>query len=192
MKYKTYKPSLYPKWSTTPLRQWGFRQSLPISWTILKSDHVEKPVARSSFLSKLWYFSIHHLWLMNLYHKHKRDIKVLVMKEYLLNMNCCYMCLKIATFTYKLYTDITLFKHELMLHVFKGSNFCLQIIHWYDFIQAWTAVTCEILSSDLKFTMLFKSRLPDILVRKKLVHVLKEAVYSWLIYNLQITITSKQ
>jgi hypothetical protein len=37
---------------------------------------------------------------------------------------------------------------------------------------------CEILSSDLEFTMLFKSKLPDILVTKKLVHVLKEAVYS--------------
>ena len=32
-----------------------------------------------------------------------------------LNMNCCYM-------------------------FFKGSNFYLQIIHWYDFIQAWTDV----------------------------------------------------
>ena len=39
------------------------------------------------------------------------------------------MFLKLATFIYKLYTDITLFKHELMLHIFKGSNFYLQIIH---------------------------------------------------------------
>ena len=52
------------------------------------------------------------------------------------------MFLKLATFIYKLYTDITLFKHELMLHIFKGSNFYLQIIHWYSIIQAWTAVTC--------------------------------------------------
>ena len=51
-------------------------------------------------------------------------------------MNCCYMFLRVATFIYKSYTDMTLFKHELLLHVFKGSNFYLQIIHWYDFIQA--------------------------------------------------------
>ena len=72
---------------------------------------------------------------MNLYHKHKRDTKVLVLKEYLLNMNRCYMFLKVATWIYKLYTDMTSFKYELSLHVFKGSNFYLQIIHWYDFIQ---------------------------------------------------------
>ena len=36
---------------------------------------------------------------------------------------------------------MTLFKNELLLHVFKGCNFYLQIIHWYDFIQAWTDVT---------------------------------------------------
>ena len=29
------------------------------------------------------------------------------------------MFLKLATFMYKLYTDTTLFKHELMLHIFK-------------------------------------------------------------------------
>ena len=74
------------------------------------------------------------------------------------SMNCCYMFLRVATFIYKSYTDMTLFKHELMLqtflrwifikhelllHVFKGSNFYLQIIHWYgyDFIQAWIDVT---------------------------------------------------
>ena len=56
-------------------------------------------------------------------------------------MNCCYTFLKVATFIYKLYTDMTLFKYKVMLHVFKGSNFYLQINHWYDFIQAWTDVT---------------------------------------------------
>ena len=56
-------------------------------------------------------------------------------------MNWCYIFLKVATFIYKLYIDITLFKHELLLRVFTGKNFCLQIIRWYDFIQAWTDAT---------------------------------------------------
>ena len=56
------------------------------------------------------------LWQMNLYHKHKRDTEISVLNEYEFNMNCCYM-------------------------FFKGSNFYLQITHWYDFIQAWTDVT---------------------------------------------------
>jgi hypothetical protein len=42
------------------------------------------------------------LWLLNLYHKHKRDTKVLILDEYLINMICFYM-------------------------FFKGGNFYLQI-----------------------------------------------------------------
>ena len=70
-------------------------------------------------LFKVWMifrFVDSDLWQMNLYHKHKRDTEISVLNEYEFNMNCCYM-------------------------FFKGSNFYLQITHWYDFIQAWTDVT---------------------------------------------------
>ena len=70
-------------------------------------------------LFKVWMifrFVNSDLWQMNLYHKHKRDTEISVLNEYEFNMNCC------CTF-------------------FKGSNFYLQITHWYDFIQAWTDVT---------------------------------------------------
>ena len=30
--------------STTPLRQWGFRQCLPFSWTTLKGKHCRHPI----------------------------------------------------------------------------------------------------------------------------------------------------
>ena len=70
-------------------------------------------------LFKVWMifrFVNSDLWQMNLYHKHKRDTEISVLNEYEFNMNCCY------TF-------------------FKGSNFYLEITHWYDLIQAWTDVT---------------------------------------------------
>ena len=31
--------------STTPLRQWGFRQCLPFSWTTLRGKHCWHPIA---------------------------------------------------------------------------------------------------------------------------------------------------
>ena len=34
-----------PNISTTPLRQWGFRQCLPISWTTLRDKHYRHPIA---------------------------------------------------------------------------------------------------------------------------------------------------
>ena len=34
-----------PKVSTTPLRQWGFRQYLPFSWTTLRGKHCWHPIA---------------------------------------------------------------------------------------------------------------------------------------------------
>ena len=33
------------KVSTTPLRQWGFRQCLPFSWTTLRGKHCRHPIA---------------------------------------------------------------------------------------------------------------------------------------------------
>ena len=34
-----------PNVSTTPLRQWGFRQCLPFSWTKLRGKHCRHPIA---------------------------------------------------------------------------------------------------------------------------------------------------
>ena len=34
-----------PNVSTTPLRQWRFRQCLPFSWTILRDKHCRHPIA---------------------------------------------------------------------------------------------------------------------------------------------------
>ena len=34
-----------PNLSTTPLRQWGFRQCLPFNWTTLRSKHCRHPTA---------------------------------------------------------------------------------------------------------------------------------------------------
>jgi hypothetical protein len=34
-----------PTVSTTPLRQWGFRQCLPFSWTTLRGKHCRHPIA---------------------------------------------------------------------------------------------------------------------------------------------------
>ena len=34
-----------PNVSTTPLRQWGFRQCLPFSWTTLRGKHCQHPIA---------------------------------------------------------------------------------------------------------------------------------------------------
>ena len=34
-----------PNVSTTPLRQWGFRQCLPFSWTTLRDKHCRHPIA---------------------------------------------------------------------------------------------------------------------------------------------------
>ena len=31
--------------STTPLRQWGFRQCLPFNWTTLRGKHCRHPIA---------------------------------------------------------------------------------------------------------------------------------------------------
>ena len=36
---------LCPNISTTPLRQWGFRQCLPFSWTTLRGKHGWHPIA---------------------------------------------------------------------------------------------------------------------------------------------------
>ena len=36
---------LCPNVSTTPLRQWGFRQCLPFSWTKLRGKHCRHPIA---------------------------------------------------------------------------------------------------------------------------------------------------
>ena len=76
-------------------------------------------------LFKVWMifrFVDSDLWQMNLYHKHKRDTEISVLNEYEFNMNCSYMfSLKVATFIYKLPTDMTLFKHEQLL-----NDFCLQ------------------------------------------------------------------
>ena len=33
-----------PNISTTPLRQWGFRQCLPFSWTTLRGKHCRHPI----------------------------------------------------------------------------------------------------------------------------------------------------
>ena len=42
--------------STTPLRQWGFRQCLPFSWTILGGKHCRHPIAVMEVVDtfKLW------------------------------------------------------------------------------------------------------------------------------------------
>ena len=37
--------SLSPNVSTTPLRQWGFQQCLPFSWTTLRGNHCRHPIA---------------------------------------------------------------------------------------------------------------------------------------------------
>ena len=37
--------TLCPNVSTTPLRQWGFRQCLPFSWTALRGKHHWHPIA---------------------------------------------------------------------------------------------------------------------------------------------------
>ena len=37
--------SVGPNVSTTPLRQWGFQQCLPFSWTTLRSKHCRHPIA---------------------------------------------------------------------------------------------------------------------------------------------------
>ena len=36
---------LSPNVSTTPLRQWGFRQVLPLSWAPLRGKHCQHPIA---------------------------------------------------------------------------------------------------------------------------------------------------
>ena len=36
---------LCPNVSTTPLRQWGFWQCLPFSWTTLRDKHCQHPIA---------------------------------------------------------------------------------------------------------------------------------------------------
>ena len=43
---------LWPNVSTTPLWQWGFRQSLPFSWTTLRSKHCQH--AGASTPSPCW------------------------------------------------------------------------------------------------------------------------------------------
>ena len=37
--------TLSPNMSTTPLRQWGFQQCLPFSWTTLSGKHCWHPIA---------------------------------------------------------------------------------------------------------------------------------------------------
>ena len=39
------KPIYGPNISTTPLRQWGFQQCLPFSWTTLRGKHCRHPIA---------------------------------------------------------------------------------------------------------------------------------------------------
>ena len=41
----TYQNSSCSNVSTTPLRQWGFRQCLPFSWTTLRGKHCRHPIA---------------------------------------------------------------------------------------------------------------------------------------------------
>jgi hypothetical protein len=38
-------PTLGPNASKTPLRQWGFRQCLPFSWTTLRGKYCRHPIA---------------------------------------------------------------------------------------------------------------------------------------------------
>ena len=40
-----YLRSYGPNVSTTPLRQWGFRQCLPFSWTTRRGKHCRHPIA---------------------------------------------------------------------------------------------------------------------------------------------------
>ena len=42
---QTYIRCIYIYISTTPLRQWGFRQCLPFSWTTLRDKHCRHPIA---------------------------------------------------------------------------------------------------------------------------------------------------
>ena len=37
-------PIKCPNISTTPLRQWGFQQFLPFSWTTLRGKHCQHPI----------------------------------------------------------------------------------------------------------------------------------------------------
>ena len=49
-----------PNVSTTPLRQWGFRQCLPFSWTTLRGKHCQHPIAIMGVIDTfrpIWYHS---------------------------------------------------------------------------------------------------------------------------------------
>jgi hypothetical protein len=45
-------------WPLYPLRQWGFRQCLPFSWTTLRGEHCRHPIAVmgvvDTFEHELW------------------------------------------------------------------------------------------------------------------------------------------
>ena len=53
---KNHGTRLCPNVSTTPLQQWGFRQCLPFSWTILGGKHCRHPIAVMEVVDtfKLW------------------------------------------------------------------------------------------------------------------------------------------
>ena len=44
---------LRPNLSTTPLRQWGFQQCLPFSWTTLRGKHCRHPIVVMGVLDTL-------------------------------------------------------------------------------------------------------------------------------------------
>ena len=52
-----------PKWSTTPLWQWGFRQCLPFSWTTLRGKHCRHPIAVMGVVDT---FQHSRVWVQNL------------------------------------------------------------------------------------------------------------------------------
>ena len=46
-----------PNVSTTPLRQWGFRQCLPFSWTALRGKHCRHPIAIMGVVYTFWHYA---------------------------------------------------------------------------------------------------------------------------------------
>jgi hypothetical protein len=40
--------------STTPLRQWGFRKSLPFTWTTLRGKHCRHPITVMGVVDTFW------------------------------------------------------------------------------------------------------------------------------------------
>ena len=70
---------LCPNVSTTPLRQWGFRQCLPFSWTTLRGKHCWHSIAvmgvvdtfgQYQFLTIKMYFMNYDMYHVLNWHKH--------------------------------------------------------------------------------------------------------------------------